>query len=149
VVFYCAHEDKYADVLWVERSTKTLADKYRAEILVGCCAQLVVKAAISGRNVGVSATPRYGCDNMGVVLHGTHHHRPLLGKQAQLDVLHYFKQLVGSSRIRSEIHHVYGNMDKHLCQDQMTPAQQLNVRADDLASSALMEAVGSQHLFPI
>ncbi len=152
VVFYCSHEDKYADVTWVERSTKKSADNYRAEILGGCCAQLVVKAAISGRNMSGAAKVRYGCDNMGVVLHGTHHKRPLLEKQAQSDVLRYFKQLVGSSRIRGEIHHVYGHTDEHLRRDQMTPAQQVNVRADELASSALMEAVRTQQfiksLFP-
>ena len=94
VVLHCTQEDKYTKVTWVERSTKRLASNYRAEILGGCCAQLTVKAAIAGRGVLGLATPCFRCDNMGVVLHGTNYRRPLLEKQAQSDVLWYFKQLV-------------------------------------------------------
>ena len=90
VVLHCTREDKYADVTGVERSTKRLADNYCTEILGGCCAQLIVKAAIAGRGVLGSATPCFGCDNMGIVLHGTNYWRPLLEKQAQSDVLWYF-----------------------------------------------------------
>jgi hypothetical protein len=97
VVLHCTQEDKYADVTWVERSTKRLADNYRAEILGGCCAQLIVKVAIPGRGVLGLATPCFGCNNMGVVLHGTNYRRPLLEKQAQPDVLRYFKQLISES----------------------------------------------------
>ena len=117
VVLYCTPEDKYADVSWLERSTKRSADNYRAEILGGCCTQLIVKAAIAGRGVLGSATPCFGCDNMGVVLHGTNYWRPLLEKQAQLDVLWYFKQLISESRIGCTMVHVHGHMDKHLRQD--------------------------------
>ena len=48
--------------------------------------------------------------------------------------------------------HVHGHMDKHLRQDQLTPLQKVNIRADELASSALMEALATQtfikDLFP-
>ncbi len=72
VVIYCSHNNKYAEVTWVEKSTKKLANNYGAKILGGCYAQLLVKAAITGRNVLGSATPKFGCDNMGVVLHIEH-----------------------------------------------------------------------------
>ena len=48
--------------------------------------------------------------------------------------------------------HVHGHMDKHLRQDQLTPLQRVNIRADELASSALMAALATQtfikDLFP-
>ncbi len=100
-----------------------------------------MKAGITGRNVLGSATPMFGCDNMGVVLHRTHHHQPLLKKQVQSDVLRYFKNLVLVSQIGSKIYHVYGHTDQDLHKLQMTLAQQVNIRADKLASVALMEAL--------
>ncbi len=99
---------------WVGRSMYRLADNYRAEILDGCCAQLLVKAAIAGRGVLGSATPSFGCDNMGIVLDGTNYWRPLLEKQAQSDILRYFLQLILESRIGCTMVHVHGHMDKHL-----------------------------------
>ncbi len=94
VALHCTWEDKYAEVTWVERSSKCSADNYCAEILGGCCAQLIVKASVAGRGVLGAATPSFGCDNMGVVLHGNNVRRPLLEKQAQAGVLRYFKQLI-------------------------------------------------------
>jgi hypothetical protein len=48
--------------------------------------------------------------------------------------------------------HVHGHMDKHLQQDQLTPLQRVNIRADELTSSALMAAHATQtfirDLFP-
>jgi hypothetical protein len=143
-VFYCTHEDKYVDVTWVKKSSKLSADNYRAEILGGCCAQLIVKAAIAGRNVLGSPIPHFGCNNMGIVLHGNDSRRPLLEKQAQADVLRYFKQLILESRIGGTMVHVHGHMDEHLRCDQLTPAQLVKVKADKLASSALMLAITTQ-----
>ncbi len=42
---------QYADVTWVEKSTKQAANNYGAEILGGCSTQLIVKAAITGHNM--------------------------------------------------------------------------------------------------
>ena len=152
VVLHCTQEDTYAEVTWVERSTKRSADNYHAEIIGGCCAQLIVKAAVAGRGVLGSATPCFGCDNMGVVLHGTNFWRPLLRKQALSNVLRYFKQLISESQIGCTMVHVHGHMDKHLRQDQLTPLQRVNIRANELASSALMAALATQifikDLFP-
>jgi hypothetical protein len=153
VVLHCTQEDTYAEVTWVERSTKHLADNYCVEILRRCCAQkLIVKAAVTGRGVLGLATLCFGCDKMGVLLHGTYYRRPLLEKQAQSDVLRYFKQLISESRIGCTMVHVHGHMDKQLRHNQLTPLQRVNIRADELASSALMVALATQifikDLFP-
>jgi hypothetical protein len=50
-VFYCSHTNQYTDVTWVEKSAKKAANNYRAETLGACSTQLIVKAAITGRNV--------------------------------------------------------------------------------------------------
>ena len=131
----------------MERSTKCSAGNYGTEILGGCCAQLIVKAAIAGRGVLGSATPCFGCDNMGVVLHGTNYRCPLLEKQAQSDVLQYFKQLISESQIECTMVHVHGHMDKHLRQDQLTPLQRVNIQADEFTLSALMAALAAQTFF--
>ena len=110
VVLHCTGEDKYAGVTWVEQSTKCSADNCCTKILGGYCAQLIVKAAAAGRGVLGLATPCFGCDNMGVVLHGTNFWRPLLEKQAQSDVLWYFKQLISESQIGYTMFDVHGQM---------------------------------------
>jgi hypothetical protein len=151
-VFYCSHKQKYAEVTWAEKSAKQSADNYWVEILGGCCVQLIVKAAIMGQNVCSAAVPKFGCNNMGMVLHATQHRWPLLENQAQSDLLRYFKNLVLMSRIGSKMYHVYGHMDRHRCQSQMALAKRVNVRANQLATEALMEAVAMQtficSLFP-
>ena len=47
---------------------------------------------------------------MGVVLHGTNFWRSLLEKQAQSDVLWYFKQLISESQIGYTMFDVHGQM---------------------------------------
>ena len=76
VVIYCTHTDQYADLTWAEKSTKSSANNYRAEILGGIGAQLIIKAAITGRGVTGHQALRIGCDNMGVVRHGNSPLRP-------------------------------------------------------------------------
>ena len=114
VVFYCSSKDSYVEITWVEKSTRRLANNYWAEILGGCCAQLIVNAAITGWNVARSAIPEFGCDNMGIVLHKTQHQCPLREKQAQADILRCFKSLVSTSRIGGRMTHINGHMDWHL-----------------------------------
>ncbi len=46
VVLYCLHTDQYAEITWVEKSTKKVANNDCAEILGGCSTQLIIKAAI-------------------------------------------------------------------------------------------------------
>ncbi len=69
-VFYCSHTNQYVDVTWVERRTKKSANNYRAKILGGCSTQLIIKAALTGRNILGYGPLTVGCDNMGVVQHG-------------------------------------------------------------------------------
>jgi hypothetical protein len=107
----------------------------------GCSTQLIIKVAITGCNVLGHGTLTKGCDNMGVVRHGNSPRRPMLGKQPQLDVLGYFKGLMASSRIRGQMQHVHGHADKYLLEFKMSPAYQVNCRADKLAMAALFAVV--------
>jgi hypothetical protein len=55
------------DVTWVEKSTKKAANNNRAKILGACSTQLIIKVAITGRNVLGHGPLNMGCNNMGVV----------------------------------------------------------------------------------
>jgi hypothetical protein len=141
-VFYCSHTNQYADVTWVDRSTKKAANNSRAKILGACSTQLIIKAAITGHNVLGHGPLTVGCNTMGVVRHGNSPQRPMLEKHPQSDVLWYFKGFMASSRIGGQMQHImYGHADKYLLEAEMSPAQQVNCRADKLATAALMAAV--------
>jgi hypothetical protein len=77
-VFYCSHTNQYVDITWVEKSTKKAANKYHAKILGACSTQLIIKAAITGRNILGHGSLTVGCNNMGVVEHGNSPQRPML-----------------------------------------------------------------------
>jgi hypothetical protein len=104
--FYCSHTNHYADVTWVEKSTKKAANNYRAKILGGCRTQLIIKAAITGPNILGHGPLTVGCNNMEVVQHGNSPRCPILEKQPQSDVLRYFKGLMALSRIGGRMQHV-------------------------------------------
>jgi hypothetical protein len=78
---------------------------------------------------------------VGVVQHGNTPHRPLLEKQPQSDVLHYFKGLMATSQIGGRMQHGYEHADEFLSEAEMYPSQQVNCHADKLATSALIAAV--------
>ncbi len=61
---------------------------------VACSTQLIIKAAITGRNVLGHGPLTEGCNNMGVAQHGNIPRCPMLEKQPQSDVLQYFKGYV-------------------------------------------------------
>jgi hypothetical protein len=65
----------------------------------------------------------------------------MLEKQPQSDVLRYFNGLMALSTIGGWMQHVYGHADKYLLEAEMSPAQQVNCRADTIATAALMAAV--------
>ena len=69
-VIYCSLTNQYVDVTWVEKSTKKAANNYCAKILGGCSTQLIIKVAITGRNVLGHGMLTVGCNHMGVVRHG-------------------------------------------------------------------------------
>ncbi len=152
-VFYCSQANQYADVTWVERSTKKAANNYRAEILGACSTQLIIKLAITGHNILGHGPLIMGCDNMGVVHHGNSPRCPMLEKQPQSDVLRYFKGLMASSRIGGRMQHVYGHTNEYLLEAEMSPAQQVNCQADKLATAALIAAVEANEfissIFPL
>jgi hypothetical protein len=66
-VFYCSYTNQYADVTWVDKSTKKAPNNYHAKILGACSTQLIIKAAITGRNLLGHGSLTVGCNNMGVV----------------------------------------------------------------------------------
>jgi hypothetical protein len=111
-IFYCSHTNQYADVTWVEKSTKKAANNYRAKILEAWSSQLIIKMAVTGRNVLGHCPLTVGCNNMGVVRHGNSPWCPMLEKQPQSHVLLYFKGLMASSRIGGKMQHMYGHADK-------------------------------------
>jgi hypothetical protein len=141
VVIYCSHMNQYADVTWVEKSTKKAANNYPAEILRGFSTRLIINAAITGRNVLGHGTLTVGCNNMRVVRHGNSPRRPMLEKQPQSDVLRYFNYLMASSRSRGWMQHVYSHADEYLLEAKMSTAQRVNYRLDKLATAALIAAV--------
>jgi hypothetical protein len=141
VVFYCSHANQYADVTWVEKSTKKAANNYHAKILGACSTQLIIKEEITGRNVLGHGPLTVGCDNMGVVRHGNSPRHPMLEKQPQSDVLRYFKRLMALSGIGGWMQHVYSHADEYLLEAAMSPAQRVICRADKLATAALIARV--------
>ncbi len=80
-VFYYSHTNQHVDITWVERSTKKAANNCCAEILGGCSTQLIIKAAITGRNKLGHGALTVGCNNMGLVRHGNSPWHPMLEKQ--------------------------------------------------------------------
>jgi hypothetical protein len=75
-VFYCSYTNQYADITWVEKSTKKAANNYHAKIL-----GMIIKAAITGCNVLGHGPLTVGCNNMGVVQHDNSPRHPMLEKQ--------------------------------------------------------------------
>jgi hypothetical protein len=66
-VFHCSYTNQYADITWVEKSTKKAANNYRAKILGACSTQMIIKVAITGHKVLGHGLLTVGCNNMGVV----------------------------------------------------------------------------------
>jgi hypothetical protein len=114
---------------------------YHAKILGACSTQLIIKAAITGCSVLGHGPLTVGCNNMGVVQHDNSPQCPMLEKLPQSDVLQYFKGLMASSRIGGRMQQVYGHTDKYLLEAEMSPAQQVNCRANKLATAALIAMV--------
>ena len=145
MVFYCKITKQSATVAWVEKTTSKSADNYRAEILGGIAAQLVIKAVLTDRRVHPSMRLRIGCDNLGVVKHGNKPLRPLYERQAQADVLRLFKQLISQSRCPIEMYHIYGHLDELLGNmDLLEVDEKMNCKADGMAEEILLEGVSNQ-----
>jgi hypothetical protein len=137
----CSVTGRRASLSWVEKSDRLSADNYRAEILGGIALQMLVSVACDMKYISPSMKPHFGCDNNGVVYHGNHPHRPLPAKQAQADVLRYYRQLVQSAPFKCKMYHVHGHLDRYLSYAEMTPSERLNCDCDKLAGAALHAAV--------
>eukprot|EP00956_Cyclotella_meneghiniana_P009764 scaffold13538_cov72-Cyclotella_meneghiniana.AAC.6 len=147
MIVMCTRTGQRASLTWVERIDRLSADNYRAEILGGIALQLLVKVACEGKYLSPSMSPRFGCDNKGVVHHGHGNHpwRPLPANQGQADVLRYYQNLVRSCPAKCKMYHVHGHLDRYLKRDEMTPAEILNCDCDQLAGAALHWAVEHGH----
>jgi hypothetical protein len=132
-----------AKVTWVERSDVHTADNYRAELLGAIALQLLVKVALDGKYLNKDMRPRFGCDNKTVIFHCNHPYRPMPEKQAQADLLRYFKYLVWESPYKARFYHVYGHLDEYMDQSLLTPEELLNLDCDEDADAALVEGVAS------
>ena len=80
-VFHCTETNQYAKISWVEKTDSYTAYNYRAEILGGIAAQLILRAALQGKQLHKSTLITAFCDNLGVMHHGNHANRPLAEKQ--------------------------------------------------------------------
>lgn len=90
----CRLTGRCASVTWVEKSNMYSADKYCTELLGAIVLQLIIHVACKGKYHSPSMRPQICCNNKGVVFHGKHRWRPIVAKQAQADLLRYYKTLV-------------------------------------------------------
>ncbi len=128
-------------MMWVERSSKASADNYWVKILGGVGAQLLVKAAVAGCHVAGSHIPKYGCNNMGVVIHKTHCKQPMLEKQT---LLWRFKPIMSTYCIGGQMYHVHGHMHELLRCNQLSVEQMVNCRVGKHAAEALVQGASAQ-----
>jgi len=142
-VVYCELSLQVAYGTWVEKTTHATAGNYRGKLLGGIDAQLIVKAALTGRRISPSMRPTFCCDNLGIVHHGNHPKHPLPEKQRQGNTIHVFKHLIATMGSNNRMQHVFAHLNEVLCSNQLTIEEKLNCIADRLASEALVKAVAS------
>lgn len=135
----CLQTGKMGRLKMCEKTDPSSATNYRAEIIGGLLASHVLHTIDSILPVSKTRVHIY-CDNLGVVNHAQHPHRPLHEKQAQSDVLTVFLQNLHRTRIQWEYHHVYGHLDDTTSFHSLTIPQQLNVITDCMAKEAIREA---------
>jgi hypothetical protein len=141
VVFRDRFSGDTARVSWVEKSNNYTADNYRAELLGGIAIQLLLKVATDGKYIPRDLRPQCGCDNSTVVWHGNHPRRPMPEKQAQADLLRYYKRLVRDAPYKCHMYHVYGHLDRLLPLEELEPEETANIECDEGADVALEEGV--------
>jgi hypothetical protein len=93
-VFRDKVSNESACVTWVKKSDAHTTDNYRAKLLGAISIQLILKVASDGKYIPRNLRPQCGCDNKTIVYHGNHPCRPMPAKQAQADLLRYYKRLV-------------------------------------------------------
>ena len=138
LVIFCTQTGRMGRIKMCEKTDLFSASNYRAEIIGGLLASHVL-SMLNDMSLGQASVKLY-CDNLGVVHHAHHPHRPLSERQPHSDVLTVFTKNLRDTRIHWEYHHVYGHMDDTTSFQDLNLPQQLNVIADALAKEALSEA---------
>ncbi len=119
-VINCSHTNQYADVTWVEKSTKKAVNNYHAKILGGGSTQLIIRAAITGATCWVMACSLWGAITWGWCGTAT-------VPDAQCWRSNHNQMFCGTlkalwSRIRGRMQHVYSHTDDYLLEAEMSPA---------------------------
>jgi hypothetical protein len=113
-------------------------------ILRNSCAiaiQLLLQVATKGKYIPRDLWPQCGCDNKTVVWHGNHPRRRMPEKQAQADLLRYYKHLVRDARYKCHMYHVFGHLDRLLATEELKPEEVANIVCDEGADVALADGV--------
>jgi hypothetical protein len=66
-------------------------------------------------------------------------------KEAQADLLHYYKRLVRDAPYKCHMYHVFGHLDRYLYLDKLTPEELTNIKCNEEADIALIDGVGRSH----
>jgi hypothetical protein len=66
-------------------------------------------------------------------------------KQAQADLLRYYKRLVRDAPYKCHMDHVFGHLDRYLSLDELTTEELTNIECDEEADIALTDGVRRSH----
>jgi hypothetical protein len=103
--------------------------------------QLLLQVVREGKYIPRDLPPQCGCDNKTVVWHGNHPRRPMPEKQAQADLLRYYKRLVRDACYKCHMYHVFGHLDRLLTTEELEPEEVANIECDEGADVALADGV--------
>ena len=138
LVSLCTQTRRMGRLKMCKKTDLISASNYRAEIIGGLLASHIL-CTLDSMILSHASVQLY-CDNLGVVHHAHHPHRPLSERQPQSDALTVFTKNLWHTKIHWEYRHVYGHVDDTTSFQDLTLPQQLNVIADALAKEALTEA---------
>ena len=116
------------------------ADNYHGKILGGILTNLVLQAA-SMNCLSPYQRATIICDNQGVIYHGDYPTQSLKEKQAQVDILRIFKDIVSSHPFPIFYQWVKSHHDDKNDWEELTLVEQLNVLINWLAKEVLISAV--------
>ncbi len=144
VIILCSVTGSICKCTIAEHSTS--ASSYRGEILGAIIAQLILRAAVTGRT-GPFPMVIEDCDNNGVVLHGNSHSRTLSSTQTQADVLRIVKRLISIQPFTTNFFYVASHSDDIKDWSSCTIKERLNIKVDLLAKRALLHAHSCHEYF--
>lgn len=140
-VFLGMKTGQIATVTYCEQTSVSTASNYRGELIGGVLATLLLLALAECTESRPPCTLNIYCDNLGVVSHGNNYLRPLPERQVQHDVLSLLRRNILILPNTIQYKHVYGHQDNGTTFSNLTLPQQLNVMADQLAKSALLQGI--------